>query len=101
VNGVQRKAFSRPFCLGVTRKTGEAEESQRDGKETAKKSDGAKTRSWAGATPLFGPSVSKVTHGVAPAQRRNTCSAECFGPVATGRGKRRELEEEKASAKGF
>jgi hypothetical protein len=30
-------------------------------------------------------------------------SAECFGPVATGREKRRELEErkEKASAKGF
>ncbi len=71
MNGVQRKAFSRPFCLGVTRKTGEAEESQRDGKETAKKSDVAKTRSWAGATPLFGPSVSKVTRGVAPAQRRS------------------------------
>jgi len=30
-------------------------------------------------------------------------SAECFGPVATGRGKRKELEEkkEKANAKGF
>jgi len=30
-------------------------------------------------------------------------SAACFGPVATGREKRRELEEkkEKASAKGF
>jgi hypothetical protein len=44
--------FSGPFCLGVTRKTREAEGSQRDAKEAAKKSDGAKTRSWAGATPL-------------------------------------------------
>jgi len=70
VNREQREAFSEPFCLDVTRKTGEAEEQQRDAKETAKKSDGAKTRSWAGATPLFGPAVSKVTHGVAPAQRR-------------------------------
>jgi hypothetical protein len=42
---MQRKAFSGPFCLGVTRKTGEAKEEQRDAKETAKKSDGAKTRS--------------------------------------------------------
>jgi hypothetical protein len=84
--------FSGPFCLGVTLKTGEAKEDQRDAKETAKKSDGAKTRSWAGATPLFGPSVSKVTRGVAPAHRR-TNSAVCFGPVATGRGKRREPEE--------
>ena len=67
MNEVQRKAFSGPFCLGVTRKTGEAKEEQRDANETAKKSDGAKTRSWAGATPLFGPSVSKVTGGVAPA----------------------------------
>jgi hypothetical protein len=71
VNGVQRKAFSGPFCLGVTLKTGEAKEDQRDAKEAAKKSDGAKTRSWAGATPLFGPSVSKVTRGVAPAHRRS------------------------------
>jgi len=70
VNGVQRKAFRGPFSLGVTQKTGKAKEHQRDAKETAKKSDGAKTRSWAGATPLFVPSVSKVTHGVAPAQRR-------------------------------
>jgi hypothetical protein len=46
--------FSGPFCLGVTLKTGEAKEDQRDAKETAKKSDGAKTRSWAGGTPLFG-----------------------------------------------
>jgi hypothetical protein len=49
---VQKKEFSRSFCLGVTPKTGEAKEDQRDAKETAKKSDGAKTRSWAGATPL-------------------------------------------------
>ena len=62
--------FSGSFCLGVTRETREPEGNQRDAKEAAKKSDGAKTRSWAGATPLFGPSVSKVTHGVAPAQRR-------------------------------
>jgi hypothetical protein len=62
--------FRGPFCLGVTQKTGEAEEHQRDERETAKKSDGAKTRSWAGATPLFGPSLPKVTHGVAPAHRR-------------------------------
>ena len=91
MNGVQRKAFRGPFCLGVTQKAGEAKEHQRDAKETAKKSDGAKTRSWAGATPLFGPSVPKVTHEVAPAHRR-TNSAACFGPVATGRGKRRELK---------
>jgi hypothetical protein len=88
--------------LGVTRRLGEAEGKQIDAKETAKKSDGAKTRSWAGATPPFGPSVSKVTRGVAPAHRR-TNSAVCFGPVATGTGKRREPEErkEKASAKNF
>ena len=92
MNGLQRKAFSGPFCLAVTRKTGEAKEEQRDAKETPKKSDGAKTRSWAGATPLFGPSVSKVNRGVAPAHRR-TNSAACFGPVATAREKRRELEE--------
>jgi hypothetical protein len=67
---VQRKAFSGPFCLGVTRKTGEAKEEQRDAKEKAKKSDGAKTRSWAGATPHFGPAVPKVTREVAPALRR-------------------------------
>lgn len=71
MNGVQRMVFRGPFCLGVTRKPGEAERSQRDAREMAEKSDGAKTRSWAGATPLFGPSVSKVTHGVAPAQRRS------------------------------
>lgn len=70
MNGVQRKAFSGPFCLGVTRKTGEAEEQQRDAKDTAKESDGAKTRSWAGATPLFGAAVPKVTREVAPAPRR-------------------------------
>jgi len=70
VNGVQRKAFSGPFCLAVTRKTGEAKEEQRDAKEAAKKSDRAKTRSWAGATPLFGPSLPKVTRGVAPAHGR-------------------------------
>jgi len=70
VNGVQKMAFRGSFCLGVSQKTGEAKEQQRDAKETAKKSDGAKTRSWAGVTPLFGPAVSKVTHGVAPAQRR-------------------------------
>ncbi len=99
VNGVQKMAFSMPFCLGVTRKTGEARENQRDAKETANKSDGAKTRSWAGATPL---SVSKVTHGSLPASGAEN-SAPCFGPVATEREKRRELEEkkEKASAKGF
>ena len=71
MNGLQRKAFRGPFCLGVTQKTGEAKEHKRDAKETAKKSDGAKTRSWAGATPLFGPSVSKVNRGVAPAHRRS------------------------------
>jgi hypothetical protein len=71
VNGVGKKVFSGPFCLGVTRKPREAEGNQIDAKEAAKKSDGAKTRSWAGATPLFGPSVSKVTRGVAPAHRRS------------------------------
>ena len=49
--------------MGVTRRLGEAEVKQIDAKETAKKSDGAKTRSWAGATQLFGPSVSKVNRG--------------------------------------
>jgi hypothetical protein len=62
--------FSGAFWLDVTRKTGEAEEDQRDAKEAARKSDGAKTRRWAGATPLFGPSVAKVTREVAPAHRR-------------------------------
>jgi hypothetical protein len=102
VNGLQKMAFRGPFCLGVTQKTGEAKERQRNAKETAKKSDGAKTRSWAGATPLFGHSLPKVTRGVAPAHRR-TNSAACFGPVDTGRGKRMEPEErkEKASAKNF
>jgi len=100
VNGVPRKVFSRSFCLGVTRKTGEAEGNQRDAKEATKKSAGAKTRSWAGATPLFGPSVSKVTRGSLPPIGAAD-SAECFSPVATGREKRRELKEkkEKASAK--
>jgi hypothetical protein len=41
VKRAPRKAFRMPFCLGVTRKTGEAKEEQRDAKETAKKSDGA------------------------------------------------------------
>ena len=67
---MRRMVFSGPFCLGVTRETGDAEGNQRDAKEAAKESDGAKTRSWAGATPLLGPSVSKVTRGVAPAHRR-------------------------------
>jgi hypothetical protein len=44
VNGVQKMAFRGPFCFGVTQKTGEAKEHQRDAKETAKKSDGAETR---------------------------------------------------------
>jgi hypothetical protein len=70
VNRVPRNWFSGPFWLDVTRKTGEAEEEQRDAKDTAKKSAGAKTRSWAGATPLFGPSVPKLTREVAPAHRR-------------------------------
>ena len=65
-----RNMFSGAFWLDVTRKTGEAEEDQRDAKEAARKSDGAKTRRWAGATPLFGPSVAKVTREVAPAHRR-------------------------------
>ncbi len=98
MNGVQRKAFRGPFSLGVTQKTGKAKEHQRDAKETAKKSDGAKTRSWAGATPLFVPSVSKVTHGVAPAQRRRY-SAACFGPVATGRGKEKGTRREEGESK--
>ncbi len=90
--------FSGSFCLDVTRKTGEAKEKERDAKEAAKKSDGAKTQSWAGATPLFGPSVSKVTHGVAPAHRR-TNSAVCFGPVATGRGKEKGTRREEGKSK--
>ena len=64
MNGLRRKAFSGPFCLSVTQKTGEAKEHQRDAKETAKKSNGAKTRSWAGATPLFGPSAQSTAPSV-------------------------------------
>jgi hypothetical protein len=95
-------AFSRLFCLGVTRKTVEAKEEQRDATETAKKSDGAKTRSWAGATPLLGPSVSKVTRGVAPAHRRRV-QRRAFWPRRHRERKKKELEQkkEKASAKGF
>lgn len=63
-------AFSRPFCLGFTQKTGEAVETQRDAEETAKKSDGAKTRSWAGATLLLGAFSRPTLRGVAPAHRR-------------------------------
>ena len=55
MNGVGKKVFSGPFCLGVTRKTREAEGNQIDAKEAAKKSDGAKTRSWAGGDPTFRP----------------------------------------------
>src|SRR2546427_6069144 len=40
-------------------------------------------------TPLFGPSVSKVTRGSLPPSGAAD-SAACFGPVATGRGKRKE-----------
>ncbi len=96
MNRVQRKAFSVPFCLGVTRKPGEAEEEQRDAKDTAKKSDGAKTRSWAGATPLFGPSVPKS--GVAPAPRRKV-QRRAFWPrrhrEKKEKGTRREEGESK------
>jgi hypothetical protein len=78
-------AFRGPFCLGVTPKTGEAKEEQRDAKETAKKSDAAKTRSWAGATPLFGPSAAKVTREVAPAHRRKV-QRRAFWPRRHRRG---------------
>jgi hypothetical protein len=102
VNGVRRKVFSAPFCLGVTRKTREAEGNQRDAKKAAKKSDGAKTRSWAGATPLFGPAVPKVTREVAPAHRRKV-QRRVFWPRRHRERKEKELEEkkEKASAKEF
>jgi len=55
-----------------------------------------------GSDPTFGPAVSKVTHGSLPPLGARY-SAERFGPVATGRGKRKELEEkkEKTNAKGF
>jgi hypothetical protein len=96
-------AFRGPFCLGVTQKTGEAKEHQRDAKETAKKSDGAKTRSWAGATPLFGTAVPNVTREVAPAHRRKSTAPSVLAPSPQGEEKRRELEEKKeqASAKGL
>ncbi len=100
MNGVRRKVFSWPFCLGVTRKTGEAKEEQRDARDMAKKSDGAKTRSWAGATPLFGPSVSKVT----PWGRSRPAAQKTAPPVSApspqGEEKRRELEERKEQASG-
>jgi hypothetical protein len=95
---VQRKAFSGPFCLGVTRKMGEGKEDQRDAQETAKKSDGAKTRSWAGATPLFGPSVSKVTRGVAPALRRRE-QRRVFWPRRHKGREEKGLGKEKREAK--
>ena len=98
VNGVQRKAFSGPFCLGVTQKTGEAKEHQRDAEETAKKNDGAKTRSWAGATPLFGPSVSKVTHGVAPAHRRSR-QRRVFWPRRHRERKEKQTRREEGESK--
>ena len=82
-------AFRGPFCLSVTQKTGEAKEHQRDAEETAKKSDGAKTRSWAGATPLFGPAVPKVTREVAPAPRRQV-QRRVFWPRRHRRRKRTE-----------
>jgi hypothetical protein len=86
VNGVPRNMFSGTFWLDVTRKKGEAEEQQRDAREAAKKSDGAKTRSWAGATPLFGPSATKVTRGVAPAHRRKV-QRRVFWPRRHRRGR--------------
>ena len=100
MNGVQTKAFSGPFCLDVTRKSGEAQGNQRDAKELAKRSDGAKTRSWAGATPLFGTAVPKVTREVAPAHRRKV-QRRVFWPRRHRERKEKELEErkEKTSAK--
>jgi hypothetical protein len=91
VNRVPRNMFSKPFWPHVTRKTGEAEEQQRDAKEAAKKSDGAKTRSWAGATPLFGPSASKVTREVAPAHRRKV-QRRVFWPRHHRRGREKGPE---------
>jgi hypothetical protein len=91
-------AFRGPFCLGVTVKTGEAEKNQRDAKETAKKSDGAKTRSWAGATPLFGPSVSKVTRGVAPAPRHKV-QRRAFWPRRHMRRREKETRREEGDSK--
>lgn len=97
---MQTKAFSGPFCLDVTRKSGEAQGNQRDAKELAKRSDGAKTRSWAGATPLFGTAVPKVTREVAPAHRRKV-QRRVFWPRRHRERKEKELEErkEKTSAK--
>ena len=97
---MQTKAFSGPFCLDVTRKSGEAQGNQRDAKELAKRSDGAKTRSWAGATPLFGTAVPKVTREVAPARRRKVLR-RVFWPRRHRERKEKELEErkEKTSAK--
>ena len=100
MNGVQREVFSGPFCLGVTRETREPEGNQRDAKEAAKKSDGAKTRSWAGATPLFGPSVSKVTPWGRSRPAAQGTAPRVLAPSPQGEEKRRELEERKEQASG-
>jgi hypothetical protein len=95
---VPRNMFSGPFWLHVTRNTGEAEEQQRDAKEAAKRSDGAKTRSWAGATPLFGPSAEKVTREVAPAHRRKV-QRRVFRPRRHRRGREKGTRREEGADK--
>jgi hypothetical protein len=90
--------FREPFCLGVTRRMGEAEGKQIDAKEAAKKSDGAKTRSWAGATPLFGSSRPKVTRGVTPAHRRSN-QRRVFWPRRHRKRKEKGTRREEGESK--
>ena len=65
-----KRTFRGAFCSSFNLITGEIEKWQRDTAARSRKCDGAKTRSWAGATPLFVLMVRKVTRGVAPAHRR-------------------------------
>jgi hypothetical protein len=58
--------FGGAFCSRLMLEVGEVEEGQRDNGGESKKCDRAKTRTWAGATPLLSPSVWKVTVGSLP-----------------------------------
>ena len=52
MNKVSKVAFSRPFCLRFTLKTGEVVERERDAAETAKKCDGGQNTELGGSDPL-------------------------------------------------
>ena len=96
MNGVQEITFSGPFCLGVTRKTGEAKGSQRDAKETAKKSDGPK-HGVGRERPHFRPfGLESDPWGRSRPAAQQT-APRFFAPSPQGEEKRRELAERKES----